>query len=432
MKESGKLGYNKAAMSETPAPTKEPLPLHKPEFDGETFTIEYLSTSPNGFEVATRESHTRRDRITPTTRDPIPLHQDQREQLKIAMVDQMRFAEGDKAKTSLDNLRKAKTDQEIINITEDYQNKRKTYKERSVPTIGLRNIKLNNNIVTVDIKPVDFPTYREFSKPEASLELLNFASASATSIILITRNNRLILQHRSTRNKMYGGVPGASVAGYLRGNFDSTEKGKFVPIDTDYVKNDSAREANEELGLDREDFMTLKIVGIVHERVQVHDEFMLLGQTNLTAEEMKEKAMRTSRNRRLSEQEFDEKFVDIPADPDSITTLLTKVKCPIPPSHIAAFVSAGYYMMLEQFGMQKAMEWKNMLQDEVRTSYLEIDRMVEEYYLQNPNALNVIPERHKNSNPRKRNPKGYDSEYLPEEQGLPDIMSEFKRVGLIS
>ena len=33
--------------------TQELTPQHKPEFDGGSFTIDHLSTSPNGFEVVT-------------------------------------------------------------------------------------------------------------------------------------------------------------------------------------------------------------------------------------------------------------------------------------------------------------------------------------------------------------------------------------------
>lgn len=413
----------------------EPKPQHVPKFDGGTFTIEYLSTSTNGFEVTTEKSERRRPRQKSDPRfseKELFLNPEQRKILKNAMDDQMKFAEGDIAKISLDKLRNATTDEEKAKAMAEYQQRRAIYQERAVPTIGLRNIRLNGNTITVDIKPADFPTAREFSKPEASPELLDFASLSSISIILITKDNRLILQHRSIRNKMYGDVPGASVAGYLRGQFDPKKRGVFIPIDTEFVKNDATRETSEELGLDREDLTKLSIVGITHGKVQMHDEFMLFAKSGLTSEEMKEKALKASRNSKLSEEEFDEKFVDISATPNAIFALLTQVKCPIPPTHRAAFFVAGYYMILEQSGIQKASEWKSKLQGMMTENYKEIDRMVEEYYLQNPDILNHVPERHKNSNPRKRNPKGYDPEFLPEEQGLPDLISELKRVELIA
>lgn len=413
-------------MSEQSLGTKNELkPQQIPELYGWNFTIE-LSSSPLGFEVRTDRSRSRRE-----LGSSLPLNEEQRKLLKEAMGDQMKFTEGDKAKISLDKLRNATTDQEKAESMTKYQQRRMIYRDRAVPTIGLRNIRMNGNIITLDIKVVDYPTAREFSKPEASAELLDFASPSSISIVLITKDNRLILQHRSARNKMYANVPGASVGGYLTGQFDPGRKGIFIPIDTEFVKNDAAREANEELGLDREDFATLNIAGITHGKVQMHDEFVLFAQSGLTSEEMKEKALKASRNAKLSEEEFDEKFVDIESSPDTISTLITQVKCPIPPTHIAAFFATGYHMMIEKFGAQKAQEWKRKLQENMIKNYKEIDRMVEDYYLQNPDMLTYIPERHKNSILRKRNPKGYDPEFLPEEQGLPDLISELKRVELI-
>lgn len=421
--------YNGDNMSEQQSPEgkSEPNFQRKPEFDGGSFVIEYLSTSPNGFEIKTGKTSRRREAGV-----PIPLDQNQRNRLKIAMADQIKFAEGNKAKASLDNLRHAQTEEEKIAAAEDFEKKRQIYKERSVPTIGLRAIVIEGNTVIIDIKPIDFPTYREFSKPEASTELLDFSSAAAASTIVITKDNRLILQHRSVRNKLYGGIPGASVGGYLKGHFDPAREGRFVPIDTEYIKDDAAREAKEELGLDRKDFITLNIAGIAHEKTQIHDEILLFGQVNLTASEMKEKAIKTSRNSKISEEEFYEKFLDIPATPNAIRTLLTEVKCPLPPTHIAAFVTAGYYMMLEQSGIKSAQEWKNNLQESIKKNYKDIAEIVKNYYEKNPKAFSEIPERYKNSNIPNRSRNGYDPEFLPEEQGLPDLISELKRVKLIT
>ena len=100
-------------MSETQS-IHESRPRHKPEFDGGTFTIDYLSTSPNGFEVVTDKSGRRRDPINPdnpSIRTPLPLTSEQREKLRIAMQCQMTFAEGNKAKSSLHKLRSATTDE---------------------------------------------------------------------------------------------------------------------------------------------------------------------------------------------------------------------------------------------------------------------------------------------------------------------------------
>lgn len=356
---------------------------HKPEFDGGTFTIEYLSASPNGFEVITDKSGRRRnpDPNNPNVRSLLPLGSEQRERLKKAMVGQMKFAHGDKAYEALLKLRNA-SDQDRKQAAVDYEEKRNVYLERNAGRVGLRNIREQNNTLIVDIKPVDFPTYKEFSKPGSSDELLELAAISSTSMALITKDRRLIIQHRSPKNLLYGDVPGASVAGFLDGRpyypsptgSTADKRGTLQPIDTDFVKDNIIREANEELGLDKEDFSDVRIVGLTHETTQIHDEFLLLSTTNLTAEEMREKAQAASRNSKLSEQEFDEKFMDIPATPEAISTLLTQVKCPLPPTHVAAFVAAGYSMVLQEKGLQEANKWKDQMQETVRKNYQEIDQ----------------------------------------------------------
>lgn len=421
-------------MTENPAREKLLLPPHKPEFDGGTFTIEYLSTSPNGFEVVTYKSHRRRDQITPTTRAPIPLNQDQREQLKRAMAGQMRFAEGDKAREAQVKLSNTEGQERQVAMA-DFQQRRDVYYSRATGRVGLRNIRKQNNTLIVDIKPVDFPTYRLFSKTDASNELRDFSSISSTSMVLVTKDKRLIVQHRSPKNSLYGDIPGASVAGYLDGKpyypsrteSKAEKRGKLQPIDTAFVKDNILREANEELGLNIEDFSNLRIVGLTHENTQIHDEFLLYATTSLTAAEMRQKAHTASINSKLSEQEFDEKFVDMPADFASITTLITEVKCPIPPSHMAGFIAAGYTMIIDEKGQEAADIWKNEMEQKVKQNYQEINQMVAKYYQDRPEELNNIPQ-----GKTPRNPNGYEPAYLPHEQGLPDVMSELKRVGLIT
>ena len=423
-------------MPEEAKVTHELSPQKKPEFDGGSFTIEYLSSSPNGFEVITDKSGRRRDNVTPLTRTPLPLNPEQREQLRIAMADQMKFAHGDKAKLALDRLREAQEKGETTKqLYEDYEKKRTIYSERSVGIIGLRNIRQQDNTLIVDIKPGDFITYKEFSRPESSTELLEMAVISGTSMVLVTKDERLIVQLRSPRNKLHADVPAASAAGYLDGKFyrsskagsATQERGTFRSIDTDFVKQNIIKEANEELGLDKEDFSNLTIVGLIREKVQIHDGFLLLATSTLSAEELREKSRNANMNIKPSDEEFYEKFVDIPATPDAILTLLTEVKCPVPPDHIALFVIVGYSMILKEQGLEQANKWKDQMEISVRKNYLEINQLVERYYQDHPNELNNVPQ-----GKPPRNPHGYEPAYLPQEQGLPDVVSELQRVGLIS
>lgn len=410
---------------------------HATEFDGGTFTIDYLSTSANGFEVTTTKSERRRPRKESDPRfsqEELPLNAEQRTLLKNAMVGQMKFAEGNKAKEALDKLRAAVTPEEKELAAKEYEEKRKIYYNRNFPRVGLKNIRHQNNTLTVDIKPVDFPTYATFGKPSSTPELVEFANISSTSMLFVTRDKKLIIQHRSPRNKLYGDVPGTSAAGYFDGKPyipSSTEskvekKGTLQFIDTDFVKNNAIKEAEEELGLDRKDLLDLRILGLAHDKTQIHSDFLLLGTTSLSFDELKEKAQNAEMNVKLSDEEFREKFVGIPATPDAISLLITQVKCPIPPTLTAVFVAAGYFMTLKEKGLEEANKWKGEMELKVRKNYQQINHMVEKYYQSHPEKLNNNPEEKP-----PRNPSAYEPAYLPEEQGLPDTMSELKRVGLI-
>lgn len=93
----------------------------KPEFDGGSFTIEYLSTSPKGFDVKTRESL---PRYLPGT----PLPEAQR-----------------------------------IKIEREREPKRFRIGPGFAPKVGIRNVVRNGNELSFDIKPVTFPTYKAIS-----------------------------------------------------------------------------------------------------------------------------------------------------------------------------------------------------------------------------------------------------------------------------
>lgn len=392
---------------------------HTPEFDGGNFTIEYLSTSSGGFEVATDQSYARRK-----DGSPLPLDTKQRMQLRMAMADQIKFAEGDKAKEALDKLRNA-DEEEKTAAMEEYQKRRKVYHKRATPLIGLRHVRREGDKLTVDIRVVDYPTYQEFSNENSTSELIDFAAPSSTSIMIITKDQRLIVQHRSARNKLYGDVPGASAAGYFNGKF--YQPGVFFPITTDSVKENAIKETNEEIGLEKEDLANISIIALSRERLKIHDDILFLARTDLTAGQMKDKALKASDNIKLSEEEFDEKFIDIPATLESIETILSKLQCPLPPTHVAIFVATGFNMILQEKGLGEANKWRDRMQQAVRKNYQEINQIVERYYETHPEELNNIPK----GKPA-RNPHGYEPAYLPQEQGLPDFTSELTRLGLIA
>ncbi|MDP2637804.1 MAG: hypothetical protein Q8P26_01970 [Candidatus Levybacteria bacterium] len=409
---------------------------HKPEFDGGTFTIDFLSASANGFEVKTSKTERRRPREESDPRfskKNLPLDSDQKITLKNAMVGQMKFAHGDVAKQALDKLREAKEKDEnpevVRQLGEDYENKRKNYHHRAFPRVSLKNVEQEGNTLTVDLKPADFPSYAEFGKPESTSELIDFSNIASTSVVLVTKDKRLIIQHRSTKNKLFADVPGTSAAGFFDAKPPTdpkAEDGIINPIDTNCVKDNAIKEAHEELGISKEDIADIRITALSQDKVQIHDEFALFGKLNLNTSELKKKTQNAQRNIKLSDEEFYEKFVDVPATPEAISILLTEVKCPIPPTLAGSFVASAYSMMLEEKGLEEANRWKNEMEFKIRKNYQEINQMIENYYHSHPEELSKAT---KGRSPK--NPKGYDPAYLPSEQGLPDLISELKRVKLI-
>lgn len=279
-----------------------------------------------------------------------------------------------------------------------------------------------------------YPTYRGISSPSESLYSLEIATPAATAAVILTTedngSSKLILQHRDQRNNFYGDVPGASVAGLFDGKLDGTRqnRGKLVPIDTETVKNNIRREALEEIGLRQEDLIDVRITGLATDLIRIHNEFLLFAKAAISSRELEANATDHAKSVKPNEPyDFDEKIYIIDGTPEAIEILLTKVKCPIPSTHTAAFVAAGYSMVLKRDGQEEAEIWKERLHKGIQENYAQIDRMVQMYYEQNPQTLNDIPQ-----GKPSRNPHGYEPAYMPQQQGLPDIDSELKRVSLIS
>lgn len=128
---------------------------------------------------------------------------------------------------------------------------------------------------------------------------------------------------------------------------------------------------------------------------------------------------------------FEEKFVDIEATPQAVETLLTQVHCPLPPTHAAALVAAGYSLVLQEQGLQAADEWKKRLEQGVSENYQTMNHMVASFYDKHPKALLQVPERFWGKNVPARTTHGYTPAYGPEEQGLPSFEDEMVRTGLI-
>ena len=452
-------------------------------FETNTFTITHLSDSPEGFNVTTFYSG---PKLEPGTK--APLTPQQKDALRTDMQGEMNFTGGNAAAEALNAYREAvdagQSKEETETLRQAYLEKRNTYVTRSAPKARVDGMTQIGNTLRIDhLASTVFPVFKRFSKPGADPELLRFSNVSATAMALVTEDGRLIVQHRNPNNELYGDMVGASVAGYNDGkkhklfdisdtdwgsderkykDFKNKQKaGTIQPVTTQSLKDNVLKEAGEEVGLEPEDFESATLSGVAEDHMQPHIEYMFLGKTKLTAEQMKAKARNAARNRRLSEEEFNEKFVDIPATPDAIKTLLTEVKNPLPPTHTAVFVSAGYAMVLKDQGLEAAKAWKREMQAGVTQNYQDIDRIVREHYESNPGSVDTVPQRMLNTiynrqipnflkqRPEatedeikaqadaliaklpKRNPNGYNPAFTPEEQGLPGFDQALSEAGLL-
>lgn len=195
------------------AQTFEELLQRKPEFDGGSFTIEHLSTSPNGFEVRTNKSLKRREAESFPFSQVNREHPERGQKLKVVIPGQMRYAEGDKAAKALEQLRKEQNEPagNTKQTYKDYKEKSEFYHQKMSPSVGIENARQEGNTLVFNIRPADYPVYRVFAKPDSESEILEYASAMVgTAMVLITKDQRLILQHRNDRNMIYGGIMGVA------------------------------------------------------------------------------------------------------------------------------------------------------------------------------------------------------------------------------
>lgn len=364
-------------MPESQPTIEEPLDFPI-EFDGESFTINYLSLSPNGFSLKTRNS--------------LPRHH----------------------KDNPQNVKRIKAQRE--RDPKDY-----SVGEKFHPLVAIRNMSREENQLEFDIMPVTHATYRAISSPQETRANLEISQPIGVAIAFLTTeedgSHKLVIQHRDPENFFYGDVLGASAAGFLDGELEKerAKRGLLVPIDTDNVKENALREAEEELGIEKDDVEELKVIGIAQDKIRVHNEFLLMGVLKLSTSELASHAEKAALSKNPEDKyDFSEEFFTTNATPEAIMTLLTKVKCPVAATHGAVFVAAGYTMMIEKEGIKKANEWKNEVEKGSRQNVEDMNRMIEEFYKKNPHLLKDQPE-----GKPPRNPHGYEPAYKPEEQGLP-------------
>ncbi|HVZ12002.1 MAG TPA: hypothetical protein VG965_03150 [Patescibacteria group bacterium] len=319
--------------------------------------------------------------------------------------------------------------------------------------VGLRNKEENSGTITTDLISVPYFVYRLFNKPELSPEIHAFSANSAASLIVRTRGEngqrgKFIVQHRR-HNQLYDDIPGASAAGIYDAKIKRHGNGTIEPITENGVVGHALKETGEEIGLkkntkiepintetliefaeeklqaetgeERQAIKNIRITGLAHDKVAVHDEFLLFADTDLTYQELLANARRAPRQEKLDDFDFREKFFAIDATAEAIEKLIAESECPLPPTHSAAFVAAGYLLVLEEKGHEAAEAWKTDIQKKFTDNWNKINRKAADFHQSHPE----IKEKYPNINT-----EGYDPSLIPELQGLPNLEDELDRLGI--
>lgn len=417
---------------------------NKAPFTSPNVTIEHLSTSKDGLQIfATSVGRTAGKALQ-------HLDSGQRADFKRAMQGEMKYRGVDRVRSARSAWRDARESGQSPATTEEL---RRTFEKARADYINTgKKVSLRNtvadpedpDVLRADAAITDYVTYNLFSRPEATGTLAEMAIPSAVAMALTTADGRLIIQHRAVEtvdfmgtkrkpgNGLFADIPGASVAGMADASLREENRKPGTPdtVTTETFYKNILKESGEELGL-APNQLEPKLVGLAREyRPKPHTELLLLGRTPLTAEEVRENAKVSTRNKNLAPEDLEEKFMDIEASPEAIVTLLTKMHTPLPPTHSAAYIAAGHEMVLERDGQDAADAWIAAMEDAVAVNYKAIDQMVKSYYEKYPEARSIIPERYWNKRAPERT-EGYNPAYTPPEQGLPELEDELVRVGLI-
>lgn len=288
--------------------------------------------------------------------------------------------------------------------------------------VGVLNLRREEDTLVFDTKPSTFVMANDdknvgLALPENASIREGLGSQLAVAMILTTTESdgtsRMILQHRGSDNRTYKDMLGASAAGYVEQKVNSLNEqntGTLKDVDTNFIQSMAAREMEEEVGIDPEYLTRVEVTGIAQDLKRVHYEALLLGRVSVSAVEVERLAAEKKSVKREA-FDFSEDFFVIDASPEAISTLLTEVRSPIPPTHVAAFVAAGRLMILEREGQDAAINWTKNIQDGIKENNDEIDKIVEE-----ATGGKEI---------------GYNPRLSPRDQGLPDVVEALVQKELI-
>ena len=316
---------------------------------------------------------------------------------------------------------------------------------------GIRHVERDGNTILLDVVGSYFPFYRHISTPQDG-EALRVSNIAAVCGVVETSDALIPVQYRDPlRNKAYGGVPGTGLGGLFdapgrnkkepgsipditdqhikrhglkEGREEIALGARISPITTEDVTAFAARKFEVEIGDPQKDIDSIAIIGLATDKVKIHDEFLMSLRIKKTGTELLESAALAPRKQNRDNYDFEEDFFFIEATPESIEVLTCEVECPLPPTHAANYIAKGYELMLrrhagEPNSTEIANQWLSSMQQRTKDYWERINRRVSIFHQENPQV--------RENNPS-MNPDGYDPNFTPEVQGLPNLDSELIRL----
>lgn len=277
----------------------------------------------------------------------------------------------------------------------------------------------------IRITPAFFQEYREKRNDP------DVPKPTGTAMVLFTTepdgSRRIMVQVRGDTNFYYGGfIPGASVAGLWNAEWYvvEDEKIKLRAANEQMAFHNVNKEMAEETGILESNMESQEVVGYIQDNINPHGEIGIIGTTKLSHDQIAKRALAG----RKKYGKDAEQFIFIPATPEAIHTLLTAIECPLPPSHAAVYALAGYQLVEQQEGQEKAIGWLQELSRAYEENFERINSTVAKFYKEHPEkAVEAVRGKEKII----RNLEGYDAAFSPLQQGLQPFTAEAARQNLL-
>ncbi|MEK7605629.1 MAG: hypothetical protein AAB478_03860 [Patescibacteria group bacterium] len=157
--------------------------LPQPAFETDIVTINFISSNPQGIDVDTHYSMSRREDI-----DKYPLTDDQRVALKAGMRDEVAFVLKRKKLFTKEMKDEKDPERQWQLVTAALEANNINLTEEMAYKLGIRNQRLEGNTLWVDVKDVPYPSYEIGSNPHDSKESQDLTNVAAVAGILVTKD----------------------------------------------------------------------------------------------------------------------------------------------------------------------------------------------------------------------------------------------------